>query len=216
MGRRGVQIHPHGGKDLCHVAFEFFNILGRDLAYIQLQQLVDREIISIDVVHFSSLIQEITLIIRAKIIVQVPVIDCKIRVMDFSENLLREVTFSYIHSSGPGGQNVNKVATTVQLRFDAQHSQSLDEGARARLIKIAGKRVTENGVILIEAKRYRSQEKNREDAQKRLLALVEKAQKLPEKRIPTRPTATSKQTRFENKKHTSLKKQNRRTSADWD
>ena len=111
--------------------------------------------------------------------------------MDFSDYLIREASFSYVHSSGPGGQNVNKVATAVQLRFDALSSPTLDEGTRDRLLKIAGKRVTENGIILIEAKRYRSQEKNREDAQKRLLALVEKAQLLPEKRIPTRPNALS-------------------------
>ena len=136
--------------------------------------------------------------------------------MDFTENLLREVTFSYIHSSGPGGQNVNKVATAVQLRFDARNSTSLDEGTRGRLLKIAGKRATENGIILIEAKRYRSQEKNREDAQKRLLALVEKAQEIPVTRISTEPSAPLKQTRFENKKRTSMKKQSRHTPPDWE
>jgi ribosome-associated protein len=151
-----------------------------------------------------------------KIAVPTLKIDCKIRIMDFSEDLLREVTFSYIHSSGPGGQNVNKVATAVQLRFDALNSPTLDEGTRDRLLKIAGKRVTENGLILIEAKRYRSQEKNREDAQKRLLALVEKAQQIPVTRIPTRPSASSKQTRAEHKKRTSLKKQSRRTPPDWE
>jgi len=111
---------------------------------------------------------------------------------------------------------MNKVATAVQLRFDALHSPTLDEVTRDRLLKIAGTRVTEKGIILIEAKRYRSQEKNREEAQKRLLALIEKAQLLPEKRILTSPTASSKHTRFEHKKRASLKKQNRRTPPDWD
>jgi ribosome-associated protein len=132
------------------------------------------------------------------------------------EEVFKEITFTYIHSSGPGGQNINKVATAVQLRFDVRKSSFLDLATRNRLLKIAGKRATGEGMIMIEAKRYRSQEKNKADAQRRLMSLIEKARIPPEARIPTRPTFSSKIARVEAKKRKGEKKLNRKGAADWE
>jgi ribosome-associated protein len=136
--------------------------------------------------------------------------------MNNSEDVLKEITFTFIHSSGPGGQNVNKVATAVQLRFDVHNSTALDEATRSRLLKIAGKRATADGFIMIEAKRYRSQDKNKMDAQSRLLTLIDKAQTPPETRIPTQPTFSSKIARVEAKKRKGEKKLNRKGTTDWE
>ncbi len=106
-----------------------------------------------------------------------------------------EIQYEFIRASGPGGQNVNKVATAAQLRFDVRNSPSLPEEVKARLIKLAGSRVTEDGVLVIEAKRYRSQEQNRLDALNRLRALVEKATQPPRPRKPTRLPVTSRAAR---------------------
>ena len=108
-----------------------------------------------------------------------------------------EIRERFIRSSGPGGQNVNKVATAVQLRFDVRNSGSLPEEVRERLIRIAGKRVTREGVLVIEAGRYRTQEQNRRDARERLVRWVQKAAELPKHRRKTRPTAGSKERRLE-------------------
>ena len=94
--------------------------------------------------------------------------------MDEKDQLLKEMTFNFIQSSGPGGQNVNKVATAVQLRLDIRNSKQLTEEVKMRLEKIAGKRVTGEGILVIEAKRYRSQEKNRADTIERLMRLIKK------------------------------------------
>jgi len=136
--------------------------------------------------------------------------------MSEKEQLLKELTFAYIQSSGPGGQNVNKVATAVQLRFDIKNTSVLDEEIKARLLKIAGKRATGEGILVIEAKRYRSQEKNKADAIGRMLALVEKVETPPIVRKPTKPNIASKVRRIEAKKRLGEKKQNRKTSANWE
>jgi ribosome-associated protein len=111
----------------------------------------------------------------------------------------RELQIDFIRASGPGGQNVNKVATAVQLRFDLNTS-SLPEDAKARLIHLAGKRVTGEGILLIEAKRFRTQEQNREDAIQRFVELVRKSLVRPKARKKTKPTATSKEERLREKK----------------
>jgi len=110
-----------------------------------------------------------------------------------------ELEFSFIRASGPGGQNVNKVSTAVQMRFDARRSASLPDEVSARLQKLAGSRLTLEGVIVITASRHRSQDRNRADAVQRLTALIAKAAAVPVKRRPTRPTKASKARRLEAK-----------------
>jgi len=111
-----------------------------------------------------------------------------------------EVSESFIRASGPGGQNVNKLSTAVQLRFDVRHSPSLPHEVRARLEQIAGRRLTRDGVLVITAQRYRTQERNRDDALTRLIALIQAAAVRPTPRRPTRPTLASKVRRLEGKK----------------
>lgn len=111
----------------------------------------------------------------------------------------RELQFDFVRASGPGGQNVNKVATAVQLRFDVTHS-TLPEKAQTRLIHFAGRRMTSDGILLIEAKRFRTQEQNREDAIYRFVELVRKALVKPKSRKKTKPTKASKEVRLKEKK----------------
>jgi len=112
-----------------------------------------------------------------------------------------ELAESFIRASGPGGQNVNKLSTAVQLRFDVRHSPSLPEGVRERLERLAGKRLTRDGVLIITAQRHRTQERNRQDALDRLLELIREAAIVPVRRRPTRPTMGSRKRRLEGKRH---------------
>ena len=112
-----------------------------------------------------------------------------------------ELEEQFIRASGPGGQNVNKLSTAVELRFDIRKSLHLSEPVRVRLERLAGRRLTKDGVLVIRADRFRTQEMNRADARERLYGLVEEAAHPPKPRVATRPPRASKERRFEGKKH---------------
>ncbi|MFO7541619.1 MAG: alternative ribosome rescue aminoacyl-tRNA hydrolase ArfB [Thiobacillus sp.] len=111
----------------------------------------------------------------------------------------REIQEDFVRASGPGGQNVNKVSTAVQLRFDVARSPSLPDPVRARLIALAGRRLTQDGVLILLAERYRSQRRNRDDALERLIELIREACEVDKPRRPTRPTLASGKRRLDSK-----------------
>jgi ribosome-associated protein len=111
-----------------------------------------------------------------------------------------EIDEQFVRSSGPGGQNVNKLSTAVQLRFDVRGSPSLPNDVAVRLMRLAGKRLTKDGVIVIIAQNHRTQERNRQEARDRLITLIRQAAVVPIKRKPTKPTRASRERRLESKK----------------
>jgi ribosome-associated protein len=127
-----------------------------------------------------------------------------------------ELAESFIRASGPGGQNVNKLSSAVQLRFDVRRSPSLPHDVRTRLERLAGKRLTREGVLVITAQRHRTQERNRTDARERLIELIREAATPPVPRRPTRPTRASKERRIETKKRRSTLKSLRRAKPPQD
>jgi ribosome-associated protein len=122
----------------------------------------------------------------------------------------KEIQEDFILASGPGGQNVNKVATAVQLRFDVRNSPSLSHDVRERLIRLGGKRITGEGILIIKAARFRTQERNRQDALDRLVRLIQKAAETPKTRRKTKPTLLSRKRRVEEKHRRSDIKRTRR------
>lgn len=129
----------------------------------------------------------------------------------------KEIQEEFIRSSGPGGQNVNKVSTAVQLRFDVKNSPSLPDKTRSRLMRLSGSRLTKDGVLVIKAERHRTREHNRRDALNRLISLIADASKIPKYRVKTRPSLTSVRKRLDAKrKRGQVKKQrNRVLGADY-
>lgn len=124
-----------------------------------------------------------------------------------------EIEESFVRASGPGGQNVNKVSSAVQLRFDLPGSRSLPEDVRERLARLAGRRLTRDGVIVIIAQRYRTQERNRQDALDRLVALVRRAAEAPTPRRPTKPSRGAKERRLQAKARRAAIKEKRRVTT---
>ena len=120
-----------------------------------------------------------------------------------------EIQEHFVRASGPGGQNVNKVAAAVQLRFDLANSRSIPEEVRTRLISLAGKRITAEGILIVDARRFRTQEQNREDATNRLVELIRNAAQRPKVRRKTRPTLASKIRRLESKSRDAERKRQR-------
>lgn len=122
-----------------------------------------------------------------------------------------EIAERFVRSPGPGGQHVNKAATAVQLRFDLKNARSISEEVRGRLFRLAGKRVTADGILVIEARRYRSRERNRQDARERLLALIRRAAEPARRRGATKPPPASRERRLADKRRRGEVKKGRMT-----
>jgi ribosome-associated protein len=127
-----------------------------------------------------------------------------------------ELDESFIRASGPGGQNVNKLSSAVQLRFDVRRSPSLPNDVAIRLMRLAGNRLTKDGVLVITAQRHRTQERNRDDARERLIELIREAAVPPTPRRPTKPPRASREKRVQSKKHRSNIKSQRSGKPSWE
>ena len=139
-----------------------------------------------------------------------------IRVTDHISIDDSEIEENFVRSSGPGGQNVNKLSTAVQLRFDVRRSPSLPNDVAVRLIRLAGRRMTKDGVLVLIAQNHRTQERNRAEAMERLITLIQEASIRPTVRRATKPTRASKERRIEGKKRRSGIKDMRRSKPSWD